>query len=148
MPRSRTEYHFKLPRRKRIGGVLCRIPLGFISLGFFGISVFLLFSGVWWAFIPGVVALFLARGFLIALTRFILRKQEDMCLAVDNNGVGFGEHKPDRWIFADGITTLKAGSDGWWMLHHVNGTYLYFPVGVVSDDDIAYLQSKKIHAVT
>jgi hypothetical protein len=110
--------------------------------------MYLLFSGVWWAFIPGLIALFLARGFMIALTRFALRKYEDMCLAVDENGVGFGERTPDWWIFADGITTLKRGSDGYWMLHHVNGTYLYFPVEVVSDDDIAYLQSKKIHAGT
>jgi len=78
MSRSRTEYHFKLPRRKRIVGVSCRIPLGFIGLGFFGISVFLLISRVWWAFIPGLTALFLARGFMVALTRFILRKHEDM----------------------------------------------------------------------
>ena len=46
MPRSRTEYHFKLSRQKRIGRVIRRIPLGFTGLGFFAISVFLLFSGV------------------------------------------------------------------------------------------------------
>src|SRR5262245_22303059 len=102
MSRSRTEYHFKLPRRKRIGGVICRIPLGCIGLGFFGISIHLLFLGVWWAFINGILALFLARGFLFALTRFITRQHEDMCLAVDENGVGFGEHAPDWWLFADG----------------------------------------------
>jgi hypothetical protein len=148
MARSRTEYHFRLPRRKRISGVLCRIPLGFVGLSFFGASMFLVLTGVWWAFVPGMVALFLARGFLVALTRFISRKQADMCLAVDENGVGYGEQTPDWWIFADGITYLKAGRDGWWVLHHVNGTFLYFPVGVVSDDDIAYLQSKKVQAVT
>jgi len=148
MRRSRTEYRFQLPRRKRVDGVLCRVPLGFIGLGFFGISGYLLLSGIWWALIPGLIALFLARGFLFALTKFILREHQEMCLAVDENGVGFGERTPDWWIFADGITFLELGSDGWWMIHHVNGTFLYFPDGIVRCDDITYLQSKAIRVGT
>src|SRR5271154_5937437 len=136
MSRSQTEYRFLLPRRKRVGAVWCRAPLGLIGLGFFGVFAFFLLSGVWWAFIPGLIAFFLARGFLVASIRFALREHEEMCLAIGENGMGFGERTPDWWIFADGITTVELGSDGYWMLHHINGTYLYFPDGVVSGDDI------------
>lgn len=144
MARPRTEYHFQLPRRKRVGGVLCRLPLGLVSLGCFGVSVLLVLMGERWAWITALIGLFLAWGFLVAVTRFVLHKHEEMCLAITENGVGFGYRTPDWWLFADGITTVKRGSDGYWMLHHINGTYLYFPDGVVSHDDIAHLMSKKL----
>ena len=71
-----------------------------------------------------------------------------MCLAVAENGVGFGEITPDCWLFADGIYYLELELDGYWMLCHVNGSILYFPNGLVSDDDIRYLRSKKMRAGT
>jgi hypothetical protein len=144
MTRSRTEYHFKLPRKKRIGGVLSRMPFGLIAVGFFGIFTFLFFSGDWWAVLPACISLFLARNFLYALTRFAVKEYENMCIVIDENGVGFGEHKPDWCIFADGITDLELESDGYWMLHHVNGTFLYFPADVISKDDISYLRGRGV----
>jgi len=139
--RERTEYHFQLPRHIRLGGVVSRLPLGLLGLAF-TVGFLWLSSNVPWALIPAVVSLLLARGFLFALHGYVFKAQVPMCIAIEENGIGFGSTEPELWVHTDGLTTIDKEADGWWLLHHVNGTYLYFPDEVVSIDDIEYLQSR------
>jgi len=67
-----------------------------------------------------------------------------MCIAIDRNGVGYGlgDNKIRWWLFMDGFFELQLEEDDWWVLRHSNGTWLYFPNGLLLEEDIAFLKEK------
>ena len=142
MTQERTTYHFERPRSQRAGSVLCRLPLGLVGLSLAAVWVFVLAMGSWWAIFPLIVSLLLSYGFLYALVRYILFPHEKMCLAIEERGIGFGKTEPDLWIFSDGIDSLVKKKDGWYELHHVNGTFLTFPSDIIDHSDVDFIHQK------
>ena len=88
-----------------------------------------------------LLLLFLMRGLFFGLVLIIRHRQQPVCIAIEDQGVGFGETQPDFWIFTDGIIGFRRTFDVWTISHH-NGTLLHIPADVISSDDVAFLKSK------
>ena len=140
--RTRTEYRFSLSRRQRLLPLLRAWGLfAVIGVPTFIVALGLGFSGQWVGWVITVVFLFIMRGLFVGLVLIVIRRREPMCIAIEEQGIGFGDSQPDWWIFTDGIIGFRRTLDIWTVYHH-NGTLLHIPTDVISSDDVAFLKSK------
>jgi hypothetical protein len=140
--RTRTEYRFSLSRRQRLLPLLRAWGLlAVLGLFAFITAISAGLSGHWSAWLVILFLLFIMRGMLFGLAFIILRRRQPMCIAIEEQGIGFGDSQPDWWIFTDGIIGFRRTFDIWTVYHH-NGTLLHIPADVISSDDVAFLKSK------
>jgi hypothetical protein len=87
------------------------------------VSGSLVIGGGW---LIAVLTVFIMRGLFFGLFFIVRHRQQPMCIAIEEQGVGFGESQPDWWVFTDGIIGVRRMFGVWTITHH-NGTLIHIP---------------------
>jgi hypothetical protein len=140
---ERILYNYLLPRSKRELTNYVHAILGIPALTLFVLSFYIGMREPWYLLLS-VMGLFFSRQFIYTLWSYFKYENFFMCLAIDLHAVGFGfEHDNiEFWMFIDGIYALELEDDNWWVIRHNSGTWLYFPNGLLSEEDIRSLKNK------
>jgi len=139
-----TTYNYLLPRKKRELANYVRAFVGIPALVLFVLSFYIGLTEPLY-FIFSAMGLFFSRRFIYVLWSYFKYENMLTCIAIDTHGVGYGDFKHNEirwWLFMDGFFELKLEDDDWWVLRHGNGTWLYFPNGLLSEEDMEFLKEK------
>lgn len=139
---KRVIYNYLLPRSKRKLTNYVSAILGLPALTLFILSFYLGIVNNLWYFILSAMGLFFSQNFIYTLWSYFKYENLVVSLSIDLYGVGFGfKYDTIEWgIWIDGIYAFELEDDDWWVIRHRNGTWLYFPNGLVSEKEIEYLQ--------
>ena len=134
-------YNYSLPRRKRTLTNYVQAILGVPTLTLFVLSFYLGLSKPWY-FLLSAIGLFFSRQFIYVVWRYFKDENLSISLTFEARGIGYGfEHDNiQRWIFMDGVYELELEDDDWWVIRHSNGTWIYFPNGLLPEEEIASLE--------